>query len=45
MPNLIELGYRLLGSGCGLLLFSGLAWLWTRKVRMDRRRRASWPQG
>ncbi len=41
MPNLIELGLHLEAIGTALLLFSGVLWIWTRKVRMDRRR-ARW---
>ncbi len=41
MPNLIELGLRLEAIGTALLAFSGLLWIWQRKVRMDRRR-ARW---
>ncbi len=36
--NLIELGLRLEAIGTALLLLSGFIWIWTRKVRMDRRR-------
>ncbi len=39
MPNLIELGLRLEAIGTALVLLSGFIWIWTRKVRMDRRRR------
>ncbi len=35
---MIELGLRLEAIGTALLLFSGVLWIWTRKVRMDRRR-------
>ncbi len=41
MPNLIELGLRLEAIGTALAAFSLLAWIWQRKVRMDRRR-ARW---
>ncbi len=36
--NLIDLGLRLEAIGAALLLLSGFIWIWTRKVRMDRRR-------
>ncbi len=38
MP-LIELGLRLEAIGTALLLLSGFIWIWTRKVRIETRRK------